>query len=78
MVLCVNCYVVFHFLKFFFFFFQLCKFQIYSVKFGKRRCHSFGRVTNSACDLFIFWLFNCICLSLPFVLEVRGGVLLWI
>ena len=66
MVLFFNCYVVLHFL--FFFLLKLCKFKIYSVKFGKQSFHLFGKDLPTLLGICSFC--GCsivfVCLSLSF------------
>ena len=57
-------------------FVTLCMFKkiIQFISLGNRVATIMGKkVASSACHLFILWLLNCICLSLPLVLGVRCG-----
>ena len=57
MVLFVKCYVVFHFLMFYFQ--QVCMFKIIQLSLGNRVATILGKVASSACHLFILWLLSC-------------------
>ena len=70
MVLFVKCYVVFHFLMFYFQ--QVYMFKIIQLSLGNRVVTILGKkVASSACHLSILWLLNCIFLPFPLVLGVR-------
>ena len=68
----VNCYIVFHFLMIFFINYVSLRY-IQSSLDDRVATFIFENAANSACHLFILWLLNCICLSLPLVLGAPCG-----
>ena len=71
MVLFVQCYVVFHFLMFYFQ--QVYMFKIIQLVWVTELPSFWEKVASSAGQLFILRLLNCIFLSFPLVFGVRCG-----
>ena len=69
MVLFVKCYVVFHFLMFYFQ--QVCLFKIIQLVWVTELPPFWEKVASSTGQLFILRLLNCIFLSFPLVFGVR-------
>ena len=65
MVLFVQCYVVFHFLMYYFQ--QVCMFKIIQLVWVTELPSFWEKVASSAGQLFILRLLNCIFLSFPLV-----------